>query len=32
MRTINATTSMALMPVLPFYLLEMGANAFDIVS
>ncbi|CAK9098362.1 Quinolone resistance protein NorA [Durusdinium trenchii] len=28
--TINATTSMALMPVLPFYVLQMGANAFDI--
>ncbi|CAE7738007.1 tetA [Symbiodinium sp. CCMP2592] len=28
--TINSTTSMALMPILPFYVLEMGANAFDI--
>jgi len=28
--TINATTSMALMPVLPFYVMKMGANAFDI--
>ncbi|CAJ1364661.1 unnamed protein product [Effrenium voratum] len=28
--TINATTSMALMPVLPFYVMQMGANAFDI--
>lgn len=28
--TVNATTSMALMPVLPFYVMQMGADAFDI--